>query len=90
MDIVKQNGRRHTEQFDSKKLFQSIVGACLSARAPIGQAESIARSVVRNVEGWIETHPEVTSQDIRRVAARYLKTHHPDAAYMYEHNKIVI
>lgn len=90
MDIVKRNGHRQTEQFDSRKLFESIVGACLSARAPIGQAESIARSVTRNVEDWLQTHPEVTSHDIRRVAARYLKTHHPDAAYLYEHNKVML
>lgn len=90
MDIVKGSGRRQTEQFDSKKLYNSIVAVCLSARTPIGQAESIARSVSSSVETWLKEHPEVTSHDIRRVATRYLKTHHPDAAYLYEHHRAIL
>jgi len=90
IDIVKRNGRRPTESYDIEKLHASIVAACLSAQTASGQAESIARAITKDVETWLETRPEVTSHDLRRVAARHLKAHHPDAAYLYEQHRITL
>jgi len=87
IDIVKRAGQRPSEAFAREKLHNSIVAACLSAGTPTGQAESIAKSVTETVLGWLTTRPEVTSHDIRRVASKHLKTHHPDAAYLYEHHR---
>ena len=39
---------------------------------------------------WCETHPEITSVDIRRQAQRIMKTLHPDAAYLYKNYKTII
>ncbi len=82
-------GRRelHPEIFHREKLHKSVVGACLSAGAPAGYAESTARRVTDEVVGWLEGRPEVTTADIRRVTARFLKTYHPDASYLYEHHR---
>ncbi len=85
--IVKNSRNRHPEPFDRNKLHKSLVAACLSSGTPVGHAESISRKVVDSVAGWVETRPEVTSNDIRRIAAQYLKTHHPDASYLYEHHR---
>lgn len=85
--VVKNGARRHPELFDPQKLHKSIVSACLSTSIPTGHAESIARRVVNEVITWLESRPEVTSDDIRRVAAKNLKTHHPDASYLYEHHR---
>lgn len=85
--IVKNSRHRHPEPFDRAKLHKSIVAACLSSGAPVGHAESIARKVVDSVEGWAESRPEVTSNDLRRIAAQHLKTYHPDASYLYEHHR---
>lgn len=90
IDIIKRSGRRPTESFQLEKLHNSIVAACLSARSVPGQAESIARAVTQEVVEWLETRPEVTSEDIRRIAARHLKNHHPDAAYLYEQHRITL
>jgi hypothetical protein len=90
IDIVKRGGRRPTESFDPKKLHDSIVAACLSAGAPIGQAETIARRISEEVTQWLEARPEVTSHDLRRVAAKHLRTHHPDAGYLYEQHQITL
>jgi transcriptional regulator NrdR family protein len=87
IDIVKQDGRRPSEQFSKEKLHASIVAACLSVRTPIGQAEAIAHDAVVS---WLESKPEVTSQDLRRIAAGHLHTHHPDAAYIYQQHRITI
>ena len=86
-NIVKVGARRRPEPFDKHKLQQSIVAACLSAGAPIGQAESIARSVAADVAEWLQTRPEVTSHDLRRIAAKRLRVHHPDAGYLYEQHR---
>ena len=90
IDIIKREGRRPTEAFDRQKLHDSIVAACLSSRVASGQAESIARAVADDVIEWLETKPEVTSHDLRRVAARHLKNHHPDAAYLYEQHRLTL
>lgn len=89
-DIVKHQNGQQPERFMREKLHNSIVSACLSVHTPEGQAESIARAVCDSVVTWLEQHPEVTSQDIRTVAAKYLRIHHPEAAYLYEQHHITI
>lgn len=85
--VVKYRHNRHPEPFSREKLHKSIVAACLAAGAPTGHAESMARRVIDDVQAWLETRPEVTSNDIRRVAAHSLKTYHPDASFLYEHHR---
>jgi len=84
--VVKNSHYRHPEPFDRKKLQKSISSACMSAGAPAGHADSLAKRVVNEVLEWLESRPEVTSNDIRRVAAQRLKIYHPDASYLYEHH----
>lgn len=90
IDIVKRGGQRPSESFSREKLHNSILAACLSAGMPIGQAESLAKTVVEHVIGWLQIRPEVTSHDVRRVAAKHLHNHHPDAAYLYEQHRIIL
>lgn len=90
VDIIKRGGHGHTEHFVRKKLHGSIVAACLSVRAPEGQAEATANAVCEGVISWLRQRPEVTSHDIRIVATRYLKSYHPEAAYLYEQHHVTI
>lgn len=90
VDIIKHGGKRLSEEFSEKKLHASILAACLSVRTPEGQAESIANAVCKSVVDWLQTHPEVTSADIRIIAHKHLQTHHPEAAYLYEQHRITI
>ena len=90
VDVIKRGGQRQSEQFMREKLHASIVAACLSVRAPEGQAETVAHAVCEAVIGWLQQHPEVTSQDIRIVATKHLRIQHPEAAYLYEQNRIII
>lgn len=90
INIIKRNGQRASENFSQEKLHASILAACLSVRTPVGQAEAIARAVSMSVITWLENKPEVTSQDVRRIAGKHLRTHHPDAAYIYEQHRITI
>lgn len=90
VDIIKNNGRHRTEHFERNKLHASIVAACLSVYAPEGQAEATAHAVCDAVLTWLQQHPEVTSHDIRTIAAKHLKSYHPEAAYLYEQHRITI
>ena len=90
VDIIKHGGQRQSEQFMREKLHSSIVAACLSVRAPEGQAEAIAHAVCESVMAWLQQHPEVTSNDIRLIATKHLRIHHPEAAYLYEQHHITI
>ena len=81
--------RRDVERFEDDKLHQSIVAACLAVRAFDGEAHATAEQVCHHVADWLTTKTEVTSADIRRVAASHLVTYHPEAAYMYEHHRLI-
>ncbi len=90
IDVVKRGGARATERFDREKLHASVLAACLSVRSPHGMAETAASSVCSVVLGWCETRPEITSDDLRRVASRHLELIHPEAAYLYKHHRLVL
>lgn len=85
--IVKRAG--HSEPYDLRKLYASIYSACLSVREHPATAELIAAQVVKDFETWLEHKHEVTSNDIRRVAATHLKVINPDAAHMYLHHRVI-
>lgn len=87
--VVKRTDKK-TEGFDPLKLHSSIVSACLAVRALEGEAHTTAERVCKSVIDWLETKAEITSADIRRVAAASLQAYHPEAAYIYEHHRLVI
>jgi len=86
---VLKRSTKYSEAFDPMKLHQSIVAACLAVRALEGEAHVTAERVSRHVIDWLLTKTEVTSADIRRIAAAHLRTYHPEAAYMYEHHLLI-
>lgn len=92
IDIVKRSPKRtrKTESFDRAKLHHSLRAACLSVKSPEGEASQAADRVCDAVLIWLEERPEVTSQDVRRVAAKHLSKHNPDAAYIYEYNRYTL
>ncbi len=90
IDIIKRDGKRPSEHFDRNKLHASIRAACLSVRSPEGEAEMTASRVCDALMAWLETKPEVTSNDLRRKATATLQKHHPEAAYLYQHHRLVI
>ncbi len=87
--VVKQNSH-DSEVFDPLKLHTSIVNACMAVRAFEGEAHNAAQHVCRAVIDWLEAKTEVTSEDIRRVAAQQLTIYHPEAAYMYEQHNVMV
>lgn len=90
IDVVKRSGKRSTERFERSKLHASVLAACLSVRSPHGMAETAAESVCDVVVAWCNVRPEVTSDDLRRVASRQLDLIHPEAAYLYKHHRLVL
>lgn len=85
--VVKNSRHNHGEPFNRDKLHKSLVAACLSSGAPTGHADSMATRVTEDVIRWLKSRPEVTTNDLRRVAAKSLRTYHPDASYLYEHHR---
>jgi transcriptional regulator NrdR family protein len=88
-DVIKAGGREQ-EPFSRDKLYTSIFTACLSVRASEGSATTAANATCDAVEQWLATHPEVTSHDLRRIAAKTLETHNSEAAYFYIHHKHIV
>lgn len=83
--IVKRKG--HKEEFDSKKLYASIVAACVTLRMTQEQAELIAQSVTNDIESEIKDKNVVTSRILHRLAADSLNKYNPEAAYIYDHHR---
>ena len=90
VDIVKRDGKRPTEAFERSKLERSIHAAMRSVKTPDGQAEDTARVVCDIVEQWLEARREVTSADLRRKATDALAPLHSEAAFIYQHHKIIL
>ena len=90
IDIVKRGGRRPSETFDPEKLHASIRAALLSTKAPVGEANMTALAVTDTVILWLSDHPEVTSDDLRRIASDRLTVYHPEAAYIYKHHQLIL
>ncbi len=86
---VIKRGTHNSEVFDPVKLHQSVSAACLSVRALDGEAHMVAERVCKHIIDWLMTKTEVTSADIRRVASKYLSIYHPEAAYLYEHHRLI-
>ena len=79
----------HIEPFDERKLYASIYASCLSVRTPVGEAELTADRICKDIQPWLLTKPEVTSDDIRRKAAEHFVVYNPDATYMYKHQRLI-
>lgn len=78
------------QTFDPEKLEASLRAACLAVRALEGEATAIARQVSLAVARWLHDKAEVTSDDLRQVAAQHLSQYHTQAAYMYERGRLMI
>lgn len=88
--VIKRDASRASEYFSETKLHNSIAAACMSVRSLEGEAETAAKKVVQAVAVWLVDRPEVTSDDVRRVAAHHLSRIHPEAAYMYKNHLAVL
>lgn len=86
--IIKRHDKR--EVFNRNKLYESIIKACLAVRTSEGSAVTAANAVCEVVTTWLHERPEVTSDDIKRVAAQALTNHNPEAAYFYTHHKHIV
>jgi transcriptional regulator NrdR family protein len=85
--IVKRNGK--TESFDNRKLYASIYTSCLSVHEQPLAAELVAQKVTKDIETWLFNKNEVSANDIRRVAGKYLSKINPSASYLYLHHRII-
>ncbi|RJQ13448.1 hypothetical protein C4553_03645 [Candidatus Parcubacteria bacterium] len=85
--IVKRQG--HKEPFDEKKVYASVYSACLNAHLNKEQSEKIAEKIMWEINSWISNRDEVNSNEIFRKIIELLKTHNPDASFMYETHRDV-
>lgn len=81
---------KQSHPFDPMQLHQSIVDACMAVRSYEGEAHDTAKRVCEKVIEWLAPKDEVTSRDIRRVAAEHLSVYHPEAAYMYQNLEMMV
>lgn len=88
--ILKNGGLHESEKFDPLKLHSSLMSACLAVRSFEGEAHMVAQRVCEKVIEWLSSKTEVTSDDIRRVAASNLQIYQPEAAYVYEKYKQIL
>jgi transcriptional regulator NrdR family protein len=76
--------RGHTEAYDARKVYGSILYACFSAHVKEKQAEKIAMSISDDITKLVEKSHTITAHEIFYEVTKRLKKHHPEAALMYE------
>ena len=67
----------------------SIYASCLSVHEQPTAAELVAQKVTKDIETWLFNKNEVTANDIRKVAGKYLSEINPGAGYLYLHHRII-
>lgn len=85
--VVKRRG--HTEPYDREKLHASICAVSLAAGEVFWDVHFLAEETIEEVEAWLEAKYEVTSNDIRRVAAEALAKNSNDAALLYRTQRML-
>ncbi len=83
--IIKRKG--HKEYFDIRKLYGSIYAACMTLRMHHEEAELLANMVSSEIEKKLADKKEITTKQLREIAATELEKYHPDATYMYRNHK---
>ena len=81
MKVVKRKGELN--KFDERKVYASCYAASLAADIPKKEAEKICNKVCKTIKKWMKDKDVVTSTQIFKEAAKEMKKHNKDAAFMY-------
>ena len=86
--LVKRAG--HTERYDERKIYASCYAAALAAQVSEREAERIAAAAALAVTAWVKKQRRcVPAGEILAQAAKALRHHHADVAFMYETHRDV-
>lgn len=85
--VVKRNNR--LEAFSEDKLLASLKATCISCGEKDEIAAAVAKQVTERVAKWMTKKTAVTSNDIRRMAGKYLSESDLHAGYVYLHHRIM-
>ena len=80
--LVKRRG--HTEPFDEKKLYGSILAACMSLRMKDEEAELLSETVSQEVVKAVADAETVDAATLHKHVAERLHRYNPDAAFLYD------
>lgn len=80
--IVKRRG--HKEAYDARKVYGSILMACLGSHVKETQAQKIALGISDDITKMVEKSHSITAHEIFYEVTKRLKKHHADAGFMYE------
>jgi transcriptional regulator NrdR family protein len=83
MTQVVKRSTGQSQEFNAGKLLQSLYSTMLSVRTPPGAARMIAQRTVDDVRMRLQKN-EMTTADVRRLAADQLAKYNPRAAYTYK------
>ncbi len=87
---VVRHSTHQSERFDPVRLHGSILHACMAVRTLEGEAHDTAELVCKHVIEWLHDKTEVSTADIQRITGQYLQTYHPEAAYLYEQQGLIL
>jgi transcriptional regulator NrdR family protein len=80
--IVKR--KRHTEEFDERKVYASCYAAFLNAQVEHTKAEKMCEKVSKEIKAWARKRKYADSSDIFKKVIAEMKKHDKNAAFMYE------
>ena len=83
--LVKRRG--HTESFEEKKLYGSILSACMSLRMKDEEAELLSETVSQEVIQAVKDIETVDAKVLHKHVVDSLHRYNPDAAFLYDTHK---
>lgn len=72
------------ELFDERKVYASCYSACLSSHISHMKAEKVAGKVTKDINKWIKTKKNVTSDQIFKETTKAIKRYNREASFMFE------
>ena len=72
------------EPFDERKVYGSVYAACYTVLQNHRACEAVAEKVTKKVVSQLRTKKTISSKDIMKLAAKFLREENRDMAFMYE------
>lgn len=87
--VVKRRGK--SEEFDEKKIYESVHAACMECKMGEKEADALSWKMVDEVKKFLRGKEEVNSTEIFGLVIQKLAKAHEPAAFMYQtHRETVI
>jgi transcriptional regulator NrdR family protein len=83
--VIKSNGQE--QAFDINKLTNSLQACLISSGLDKKSIEKDAAEIAKSFIKWLGNKNHVSSDEIRKTAAKLIASYSPEASFLYQHHR---